>query len=385
MFNTLRWYAWIPTNLGILNYDFITEKQIFSSFGKNIINSSDNNTKRFCNLTLNNFQDSLPSYLTNFIGKEIIPIGCITISDLLKNFVGNVRITYTNYFSIDFNYKLNVDGKISIFDPCFSYSNKIKYISEDILETLAQICYMIIKQTVHGDNHHHQKIDYILKVNRDIFPADKTICTFGKHIKNVERDVKSLNTCTGHLKAINAIEEIKGYISYAKTFAELNKSIISDSSKTLMTNMENVVTSLEATVTKKDNHFKYLDNAKTTLLSIFALIISLSLFGFKILMDNHDEKIPIGNLNTIFTFTWYDIVFYITFFGLFVFYWLRRCYINSYIFYNRYSWYESYKFLSWLSPKDSSFKHILLKLIIPSLITAISIYYILKQFNIISF
>ena len=137
----------------------------------------------------------------------------------------------------------------------------------------------------------------------------------------MERDIKSLNTCTGHLKAISMLyAEVKGYISYVNTFYELNKNIVSNKSKTLIKNMENVVTSLESTVTKKDNHFKYSDNAKTTLLSIFTIIISLSLFGFKILMDNHDKSIPLNSFNNIVIFPWYYILIGIVIFALIIFF-----------------------------------------------------------------
>ncbi len=279
----LKWYSWIPTNLGILDYKFITYTQMSSNFGKNIKISKDKNenTLRYWNLDLKNFKDSLISYLTVSKGKEITPIGTISFQSISDEILrGIVSINFPNSFRISFYYELEMNGKVCIHTPSFQ-SNQIKYIDKSYLNIFAQITYMIIKQSLHGDSHHHQKIDYVLKVQENTFPVDTIIYTFAKHIKNVERDIKSLDTCVGHLKALNAIEEIRGYISYSNTFYELNKDKMNSNSKILVKNMGNVVISLEATVAKKHNHFTYLDTAKTTLLTIFTIIISLILIVFK--------------------------------------------------------------------------------------------------------
>jgi hypothetical protein len=366
--NTLQWYNWIPTNLGILDYDFISKQQMSSSFGKNIKFSEDIEGFRFWNLDLRSFQDSLPSYLTLSKGKETSGIGRISFYPSAKKILkGLVTIDYHDKFNISFEYYLEINGKVCISNPSFGLYNQIKDINNDLLNTFAQIAYMILKQSLHGDSHHHQKIDYVLEVQEGVFSSNKIIYTFAKHIKNVERDIKSIDTCIGHLKAINAIEEIRGYISYANTFYELNKDKISPESETLVKNMQNVVLSLEATVAKKDNHFKYLDIAKTTFLAIFALLISLSLFLFKTFIENIED---------FFALSVSSIIVCTILLAISIFYWLRKCYIKSYIFYEHYSLYEEYKYLSWISLEDASLKVYGLKIVIPISLILISSYYL---------
>ncbi|MDQ7085470.1 MAG: hypothetical protein Q9M36_11325 [Sulfurovum sp.] len=236
MIDTLKWYSWIPTNLGVLDYNFITPKQMYSNFGKNIKFSEDKT--RFWNLDLKNFKDSLSPYITTSHIKEISPTGTISFEILDSSLKGRVSIYYADTFSIGFNYSLERNGKIRIDSPYLGKSNQIKDIDTALMDTFAQIAYMMIKQSLHGDSHHHQKIDYVLKVSRDIFPADIIINTFAKHIKNVERDIKSLDTCIGHLKAMNAIEEIRGYLSYVNTFFALYKEELSQESKVIVENMK---------------------------------------------------------------------------------------------------------------------------------------------------
>ncbi len=378
----LKWYSWIPTNLGILDYKFITHSQMSSNFGKNIKISEDknSNTLRYWNLDLKNFKDSLSSYLTVSKGKEIIPMGTISFSPAShRTLQGIVTINFSDSFRVQFHYRLNIHGKVCIYNPSFQ-SYKIQYIDKSYFDIFAQITYMIIKQSLHGDSHHHQKIDYVLKVQADTFPVDAIIYTFAKHIKNVERDIKSLDTCIGHLKALNAIEEIRGYISYSNTFYELHRDSMSSSSKTIVKNMKNVVSSLEATVAKKHNHFTYLDTAKTTILTIFTIITSLLLLLFKkSITDNISVlgmDIQIKVMDDVYIAQWYVVVLSIFIFGFFIFYWLRKCYIKSYIFYKHYTLYEEYKYISWLSLKDASFKHYLIKIIIPISIISISLYFL---------
>ena len=376
----LQWYNWIPTNLGILDYNFITKTQMCVNFGKDVKdsdNSKDSKEFRFWNLNLKNFQDSLPSYLTISKTRETTGIGTISfIPSPNQTLQGLVTINYPKKFFISCEYNLEINGKVCIFNPSFGDFNQIKYIDTALLHTLIQMMYMILKQSLHGDSHHHQKIDYVLEVQQDIFPINSIIYTFAKHIKNVEKDIKSLDTCIGHLKAINAIEEVHGYVSYANTFYELNKDDISPRSKTLVKNMKNVVISLEATVAKKNNHFTYLDIAKTTFLTIFALILSLSLFLLKTFKDNieitHDTK-KIEALDTILSIPWLTLLGFVIILGLAIFYWLRKCYIKSYIFYKFYTLYEHYTYISWISLKDASFKYYILKIVFPLSIIILSL------------
>lgn len=216
------WHCWVPTNLGTLSYDFVTHSQIKKNFGHTSKYSKDDNCKRFYDLNLKSIIDSLPSYLTSKKNHEENPMGVITINNSLSLFEGTVLLNYKESFQIEFEYTVEHNGKTKIFNTKYTIKDENLELPEKcndtLFDTFAQIAYMIIKYSLHGDNHHHQKIDYVLQVKRHKFSVKNIIDTFGKHIKNVERDIKSLSTCTGHLKAINSIEEVQGYISYVNTF-----------------------------------------------------------------------------------------------------------------------------------------------------------------------
>ena len=381
------WYCWVPTNLGVLNYDFVTHSQIKKNFTSTSKYSKKTNSKRFYDLDLKFIIDSLPSYLTFTTESEEKPVGVITINNNDTNFEGTVILSYKESFQIEFEFNVEYNGKTKIFNVKYTIIDKNlelpKECNDTLFDTFAQIAYMIIKYSLHGDNHHHQKIDYILQVQRDKFLVKNIIDSFAKHIKNVERDIKSISFCIGHLKAINSIEEVKGYISYVNTFYELNKDEIDkdNSSFLKIKTMDNVLVSLKSSVTKKDNRFKYLDNSKTMFLTISALAISLALF----LLNIHAKIAPntlsattfISKLNIIFEQSWYINLFFVSILIIFLLSILKRCDISSYIFYEKYPIYENFKHLSWLSLRDSSFRHILLKLVFPLSIIGISLYFLL--------
>ena len=401
-----NWYCWVPTNLGTLSYDFITHKQIKEVFGSQAKYSPRFSCKAFYDLDLKFIIDSLPSHMTSTDLSEEIPTGVISIANTSSNMEGRLLFEYRDTFRIIFNYKVQPCGKTSIFNAKYTIKDinleLPKNHNDSLFDTFAQIAYMMIKHAIHGDNHHHQKIDYVLKVQRNNFSVSNVIDTFGKHIKNVERDIKSIDRCRGNLKALNSVEEVRGYISYVDTFYALYKAHLpkTDTAHIKVKNMNNVLISLEATVRKKDNHIKYMDNPKTAFLTVVALIISLSLISLNLYIQSKSEekaivcsitqdlsilecnKLQVNELNPsivhdiIYLYKWnIDNVFTVMLLSIFVlFFLLKKCYIGSWYFYDSYNTYEKYKYLSWLRIKDSSFKHILIKLILPLSLIAISLY-----------
>ncbi len=78
----------------------------------------------------------------------------------------------------------------------------------------------------------------------------------------------------------------------------------------------------------------------------------------------------------LFVLEWYLFLLYIFILGFFIFYWLRKCYIKSYIFYKHYTLYEGYIYLSWVSLKGAPLKYYLIKVIIPISIIVVSLYFL---------
>jgi len=114
------WYCWVPTNLGVLNYDFVTHSQIKKNFTSTSKYSKKTNSKRFYDLDLKFIIDSLPSYLTFTTESEEKPVGVITINNNDTYFEGIVILSYEESFQIEFEFNVEYNGKTKIFNAKYT-------------------------------------------------------------------------------------------------------------------------------------------------------------------------------------------------------------------------------------------------------------------------
>lgn len=378
----LTWHCWVPTNLGELSFNFITLNQIKKRFTNSAKYSNRFGTKVFFDLDLSFIADTLDVFGIASRDRSESPFSVIYINDNGDNFSGKLSIFYKDTLKIISQYKVCRDGKVEIENLKYKIlSEELDFPdnpNDELFDTFAQISYMIIKNTLHGDNHHHQKIDYVLEVQRGSFSACGILKTFGRHIKNVENDIKHISTCTGHLKAKNSSEEVKGYISYAKTFVKLYKDEIDRDCKNQICFLQNISDSLNANVKVKNNNHTYLDSFITMFLTFFALLVSSSILIANIYYHKIEPKKQTGN--NFSNFVYENIEPIIIFLPLLIFVvviFLKKCQIASWIFYKHYKLYEIYKNISWIHPKKSNKKILFVKFGIPIILIG---YGILKIF-----
>lgn len=297
-----KWYSWIPTNIGILSFNYIAQKETLEEVF-NEKNIDINKTIDSIELTIKrtNLSDinSIVKRILNL--EEIYPSAKIKINkkskyddkldkDIIEKFDGNIELYYKvgSVILIKFNanFEIELNGKIVISPIRFIYSDneKNRVIIEDekvIYKTSIVAIYTIIKKVVHGDNHHHQKIDTMIGVYKD-FSYCQIITDLGFQIKRIEKFVR-LNR-NNHKNIFNydisiADKVSDGFISYLETFGDLFKKDECNTHHLKLENIKNLQKSIIAStqIYNKDN-----DNQLkifSAIISIIALFMALNIAG----------------------------------------------------------------------------------------------------------
>lgn len=288
------WYSWIPTNLGKLNFNYFAiskdisgkYKKIFKSRNRLLIRDLDIRTISDTYTPVSKWLDPVMNKLLPSLDGEIFASVDFFICQKNLDFTGVISLKYPEAFSVKANLDVKYNGKIKIdhfqydlsedgIELVFDKSFKDKIEFEDYL---AQVIYILVKAIIHGDNHHHQKIDTAITVQRNHFSPRLIVKSLVQHIKRVEHDIKYLDRCYGQLKAKSAIDEMKGYRSYIKTFRSLFiKNRIKDKFEYVSNPqiLDNIIDSLEASVNKMQLRYTY----KSAVLSIILVYIALAISG----------------------------------------------------------------------------------------------------------
>lgn len=345
------WYGWIPTNLGELKFELIgtqekvnmNSKRILKTNNKVVIHKLDFShiSDTFCNNDL-----SFPFLRLLYEEEEFYAKSDIEINLKKDN---NSNNFYECSVSIFFNYSIYLsvnaiveqNGKITIDFLSLSTLNRItlnRY--EDCEEEFASIMYIILKSVIHGDNHHHQKIDTALIITKNLFDCEKIYNNMNRYIKTVEHDIKTINKCNGYQKIINSIHEMKGYYSYIESF----KNLFSDNLKDkVLIDSAKVITSLDATVNKQKEKFSFRKDTFTIVLSFLVFAVSLCILLNSLLPSSSDYTVSFKNkLYVLFAGINFVLLFYVVTF---------KCMLLSFLFYNYYDSYEYLFHLSYLKKK----------------------------------
>jgi uncharacterized protein YfcZ (UPF0381/DUF406 family) len=226
-----KWFFWIPTNLGELQYSLIL---------KNLgIEPKNKKELRIENLDLYYLTDTLEPK------KSETPKGLFEIKELSKSFVGSLKINYPKELEISLKFKIFKNGKTELSYISIKSDVELQANRKEII----QACSTVIKNIVHGNNHHHQKIDTIISVQKSLFNEEQVLKDLILHVKNVESDVKNIKY--NFRKAKNYVEEMKGFLSYIKTFILVFK-IHEDLSNKYIGIAESLISSIEAQSNKKE-------------------------------------------------------------------------------------------------------------------------------------
>lgn len=326
------WYGWIPTNLGELQFEYITRDQNTQTFPIRKFTFDISSNSKNIEIDASNISDTLKWQDILVKENEFEEIraetAAIAITYINDEFKGNISVKYpsTNKgYSADFTIALNGEA-------CFS---NLAYLNcnqpEDEKKKFHQLAlYILLKSIVHGDNHHHQKIDVALKVTENKFDTDAILHNLLIHIKSIERNIKRLSGCSAKIEAQQAYHELEGYISYCKTFYELFSTKIAQDaiSLKLYKNLENIKTSAKAKIDKEEKRNLVPKNFLATLTILIALTISISillkpsggfsqnlwlyaLFGIPLILLVWIEKCSIANFFRSKSYNYYEVLKYL--------------------------------------------------------------------------
>lgn len=373
------WYSWIPTNLGILNFNYIAvNKNLIQSKYKSL--SADNNQIKIEELSSSFISDSnltdAPFLIKKFVlpdnESEIFSYTNIEINNesYIDLFKGKIEIIYKDInFTLSSDFEIEKNGKIKFFN----FKSKVDSADFEIIlgnfkneehfrDYIVQIFFVIIKSIVHGDHHHHQKIDVSINVLKNEFKPFEILNRLIKQVKSIEYDIKNFKNCGDELKIKNSIEEMKGYKSYIDTFSELfiknEDEKEYEKSKNIL---NNILLSLESSVKKVNNRQEDRDKIITFVYTYLGLFISINLLFFKL---NNNLKFDIS-----FEFYYLSLLILFMAFGFHL-----KCRIKSYIFYKKYYWQEIFYHLNYAKYSELKF---LTKIIKIMYLYGKSIYYLL--------
>ena len=328
----MSFYGWIPTNKGHLEFEFISIPHFYKDFLKE---KRVTFTEKEITLNLEFMDDA---FVFRKVSKKREQILSMEATVLINNSLnGNIKISWIDSI-IYSKFKIYPNGIIEFLD--FSVESNINI---DIT-TIRQAMFVIVKSFVHGDVHHHQKIDTALQIEDNMFNPTNISESLLNHIKRLERNVKLNNSCESTLKNENTLEEAKGYLSYFESFILLFPSEVT---KKNLKFSKNIIISLESLLQKRQNKKSYIDGFRTAIITFFGLFMTLSIFlnGF---------WFPNSNEITIYLhqFSRFNILIYTFFSILFSFFFYIRCSLKSYLFYEYYDTFELLNYIKNADKKD---------------------------------
>jgi hypothetical protein len=330
-----KWYGWIPTNLGVINFDFIDER--------NIKNISDQYgfSKTKTKIVIKNLDVSLISDSSIFYKKIILPLQSkkeyspevnVEIKKTTDLFEGTIKFYYKEDTSISWSavFKIELNGKIE-FEFTKIYEN---------IESIKQILFIILKMIIHGDNHHHQKIDTALRITNNKFDEKELLDNMLLHIKTIEKNVKSLDReCSTRLRQNITINEVEGYISYINTFVTLFDANKKLGLENRLQRAINIKSSLSSLIDKREKKFNATNSFKTLILTILGLFIATN-----ILVNSFYDTHIIKNMNewSLNIVRCIILCFYIVIFILFAI-----CDFKSYFYYQHYKMFSFFNVIKY--------------------------------------
>lgn len=322
-----KWCGWIPTNLGELQFEFITQEQNQQTFPIIAYYQSEDKNQIQITIDAKKISDSLKwrSFLVDDTEWEEIQAKTAKIE--LRNhdtsFEGNIALNFSEV-EISTSFSISLNGLVEFTQIDYTQN---KFLEQSIVDFHRLALYILLKSVVHGDNHHHQKIDVALKVTDGTFDPVIILHNLLIHIKSIERNIKRLKGCASKIEAFQAYHDLEGYISYCKSFYAIFIKDLDEKKemKILYENLENIKNSAKAKIDKFDKQNTLKKNTYTTFMTLMALVVSIS-----ILTQTKDEK---------------SLYLYLYFIPILLFLFIEGCALLHYLRLYRYDEYETLKHL----------------------------------------
>lgn len=297
------WYSWIPSNLGILNFNYIADNNNLTQvFGNGNISISSTSSQKIIHLSETNLSDlnciikkisnisEAQSTAEIILDREVLT-NQYTQKPQTKLIKGSCKINFSNILTILSSFKIELNGKITIQDIKLHYQenqiNSIK-LTDTLKKTIVNAIYTLVKKVVHGDNHHYQKIDTMIDVYTDFNPK-QIITDLAFQIKRLEKFVK-----LGQTESISAIYNVdkehaylvaQGFQSYIQTLDNLFKDYkLQEDENTdklnyiSLENIKNVILSLPSNTQRAKINRESKRNATIFFISLLALFSTLNIF-----------------------------------------------------------------------------------------------------------
>lgn len=339
-----KWYGWIPTNRGKISFEFINVPDFLQNKNSNVDIKKDS-------IEINNIDVSYlsDSYIfRKFINKSKIKpteqtaTSNINFQKIENNIKGNIEICYDDFTKIKSNFNIKANGEIEFEE--LEIGTKVK---DDISFEIKKLLYVLTKTIVHGDAHHHQKIDIALPIIEKKFNPKIVSESLLDYIKLAEKNTKNTKDCNSLFRNENIVYEIEGYLAYFKSF-----TLIYEDNNDIKKDFEfatSVVSSLKSTVQKRKNKTDFYNGLYTAFFTFLGILISINILlnGFWEIKQNDIVK--------ILSDTSRADAFYISLgITLSLFFFYTRCKLQSLIYYKYYEKFEIMKFIKYSDFSDLS-------------------------------
>lgn len=276
-----KWYGWIPTNLGELQFEYITQEQNQKTFPILSFQSNDDKNEIDIKIDTTKLSDSIKHHeilIKDSPWEELqAKVAYIHIKRQEKKFEGRIELDFLEVV-MSATFLIELNGQVEFSNLEYSIVHPIENFDIDF-HRLA--LYILVKSIIHGDNHHHQKIDVALKITIEQFDPNVILRNLLIHIKGIERNIKRLTGCSTKLAAQQAYHELEGYISYCKTFYEIfvNDDEEKKNPNKLYKNLESIKNSAKAKIDKIDKENTFTKSFFTTFLALIALFIAVNILN----------------------------------------------------------------------------------------------------------
>lgn len=336
------WTGWIPTNKGEIDFNYI-ELPDFIKSQKNVSYQASLKKRTYEYLDVSYLSDSYryKQYLKKNTKKQTeTKINAdISFEKHTNNIGGKIKITYVDFITIESDFVINPNGVIEFYT--FEVSTNI----QDFVKEIKTLIYVLVKTIVHGDAHHHQKIDIALDIVEGKFDAKVVSKSFLNYIKLAEKNTKKTNNCESILRNENIVYEIEGYMTYFESFKELFEDAQIEKDIKFA---KNVMNSLKNTVAKRRNKEVFSSSIITTTIAFFGILISTNILfnGFWTPQCN-DIICFFSEQNRYYYFVGTFALILASFFMV------VNCKLKSHIYYYHY---ERFEFLRLL--RNSNFKNL---------------------------